>query len=117
MLKCLDCNHIYELPEVNIYGDTFDPERNYKECPFCGSDEHIEVKPCKVCGEYISANSYFGVCGNCEEKIRKDMKEELYNFCKNLEDFQFDILEDILSQVELTYVIRNIKNEMESEEE
>ena len=117
MYKCKKCGNIFENTSLGVYDSGYDPEVDgyISDCPDCGSDDFIEVEPCRVCGDYVCSDAYFKMCESCEANVRKDMKKKLFEFCKNLEDYEFDILEDIVSQVELQYVIRDIKKEMEEE--
>ncbi len=114
MYKCEKCGNIYDYNGKTWGQPGYDPENGdgmVGNCPDCGSDDYIEVESCRVCGDYVSSNSYFKMCEDCEAKVRKEVKKKLYDFCKDLEDYEFDILEHIVSEVELQYVIREIKKE------
>lgn len=117
MYKCERCGEYFENTCKGMGDRGYDPDYDgIFECPRCGG-EPIELKECRVCGDYITdgTDTYFGMCPGCELQIRKDVKRKLYDFCKKLEDSEFDILEDMVSQVELRYVIQDFKKEMEEE--
>ena len=118
MYKCRKCGNIFENTSKSRNDRRYDPEYDgcVSNCPDCGFDDYIEVEPCRVCGKYIGSDNFKRMCSDCENMVRNDMKKELFEFCRNLKDYEFDILEDILSKLELTSLIRKIRYEMEENE-
>lgn len=88
MLKCINCGSLLEEEDLKteIDRDTLEP---YGFCPFCDSDEIIEVKECDECGCYFSEEGLHGydhqVCIGCISKRRHDL-----DFCKAVGDEEQD---------------------------
>lgn len=64
MYYCEHCGQEFEEPKIekttyeDFYGvgDQFQDKHdmNLEKCPYCGSDEFVEMQACDKCGEYFS---------------------------------------------------------------
>lgn len=76
MLKCLRCNHLFEVGEEEIikepHGFTDGTGELFKVCPVCGGDFE-ETKACAICGaEHFEDDLTGGVCAECLTGVSLD---------------------------------------------
>ena len=96
MLLCRDCHKEFEYADAVYnsvpYGDGTALEE-FSECPFCGSDDICEARPCKSCGQPIPEDE--DMCRECENSLQK----KCLNFrdsIKNTErEYAIDFLEGL----------------------
>lgn len=78
--RCEDCGYVFDEPY--IYEE---PDVGYAAmwCPSCHSDDIIEVKECKLCGELAPAHllTIDGYCGACVKKAAHKY-DEFLNGCE-----------------------------------
>ena len=68
--KCNDCGEVFDAPyeyeerDVNYFADW---------CPYCHSDDIVEVKECELCGKLtpVFDLTIDGFCPECVEKAAK----------------------------------------------
>ena len=117
MYKCKKCGNLFENVGKSIFDIGYDPDYDgcAPSCPDCGSDDYIEVKPCKICGEYVGSSAHFGLCEKCEKETEKIVGERLTAMCSELEECEIAVLEEMLNNLELTSLLRKIERERKEE--
>lgn len=76
MYKCEDCGAVFEEPfeykepDVNFFADW---------CPYCHSDDIVEVKECELCGKLtpVFDMTIDGYCPECVTKTARKLNEFL----------------------------------------
>lgn len=89
MYKCEDCGAVFEEPyeyrepDVNFFADW---------CPYCHSDDIVEVKECALCGELTAVYDLTidGFCPACVEKAAHKYDE----FLKSCEPEELRIFQE-----------------------
>lgn len=87
--KCNDCGSVFDEPyEYHEYDVGYAADW----CPYCHSDDIVELNECKLCGEETPVHllTYEGYCPECIEKTKRKYNE----FLKSCEPEELEIFKE-----------------------
>lgn len=93
-LKCLNCDHIFSQEEKLLRRnyDDFSAREWETLCPCCKSDDIVEVKKCKKCGEHMEDFTTDEVCEECASDIIKRLNDIVI---VNFSPYEIEVLEEL----------------------
>lgn len=88
MLKCEDCNRIFDDAVVKRHfdygGEELDPPTYH--CPHCNSEFIVDAKKCCICGVVKEYHDFSGeFCDECIEKAASDARDAIYRHCTGMQ--------------------------------
>lgn len=76
MYICKDCGEVFDEIYVKEDFEILDcgtRKETYEMCPHCGSDDFVEAKQCKICGEFFADDELDYVCDDCVDDYKNDV--------------------------------------------
>ena len=72
-LKCEDCGEVFKADDAarrpSRLEDGLLPWDGVTLCPFCGSEELVELRKCELCGDPITDDESSNLCEDCRGEI------------------------------------------------
>ena len=107
--RCESCGEVFDEANKDYVNGGYRGEPHYT-CPYCGSDELVDMFQCELCGEWFPGDEIYGHMGEmvCNDCIEKNTNEEnVMDFSKeNLVDVGIpEIIADNFSEDEITDIL------------
>ena len=78
-LKCEDCGEVFKVDDAARrpprLEDGLLPWDSVTVCPYCGSEEVVELRKCELCGAPITDETESSFCEDCRDDIDYSFKD------------------------------------------